>query len=79
MQYKYRVEILSESGEVQESHGYKTKKSISEDYDIPLYMIEKIIKLTNDSSYGTKRDSHFVYRDLVKSMKIHFIKPQLHI
>ncbi len=79
MQHKYRVDILDESGEVTESWDYTTKYNISTDYDIPLYMIEKIIKMTNNANYTTKRESHFIYRDLVKSMKIYLNKPPLNI
>jgi len=76
MQYKYRVEILDNStGEVKESQEYKTKKNIIEKYSIPMYIVDKIIKKTNDSTFTTKRDSHLVYRDLMNTMKIEIIKP----
>jgi len=76
MQYKYRVEILDISnGEVNESQEYKTKKNIIEKYSIPMYIVDKIIKKTNDSTFTTKRDSHLVYRDLMNTMKIEIIKP----
>lgn len=77
MQYKYRVEILdSSTGEVKESQEYKTKKNIIEKYSIPMYIVDKIIKKTNDSTFATKRDSHMVYRDLMNTMKIEIIKPK---
>jgi len=76
MQYKYRVEILDNStGEVKESQEYKTKKNIIEKYSIPMYIVDKIIKKTNDSTFTTKRDSHLVYRDLMNTMRIEIIKP----
>lgn len=78
MQYKYRVEILDNStGEVKESQEYKTKKNIIEKYSIPMYIVDKIIKKTNDSTFTTKRDSHLVYRDLMNTMKIEIIKPNI--
>jgi hypothetical protein len=76
MQYKYRVEILDNStGEVKESQKYKTKKNIIEKYSIPMYIVDKIIKKTNDSTFTIKRDSHLVYRDLMNTMRIEIIKP----
>lgn len=77
MQYKYRVEILdNETGEVKESWDYRTKKDIAETYTIPMYIIDKLIKKTNDATFTTKRDSHMVYKDLMQSMKIEIIKPK---
>jgi hypothetical protein len=77
MQYKYRVEILDIStGEVNESHEYKTKKNIIEKYSIPMYIVDKIIKKTNDSTFTTKRESHMVYKDLMNTMRIEIIKPK---
>ena len=77
MQFKYRVEILDECGVVSEAWDFKTKGDISSSYSIPLYIIDKIIKKTNDSSFTTKRKAHLVYRELMDSMKIHIIKPKL--
>ncbi len=77
MQYKYRVEILDIStGEVNESQEYKTKKNIIEKYSIPMYIVDKIIKKTNDSTFTTKRESHMVYKDLMNTMRIEIIKPK---
>ena len=77
MQYKYRVEILDIStGEVNESQEYKTKKNIVEKYSIPMYIVDKIIKKTNDSTFTTKRESHMVYKDLMNTMRIEIIKPK---
>jgi len=77
MQYKYRVTIFDESGEMKESWEFKTKGDIKESYKIPMYIIDKIIKKTNDPSFVTKRESHMVYKELMKSMTIELIKPQL--
>ena len=77
MQYKYRVEILDIStGEVNESQEYKTKKNIIEKYSIPMYIVDTIIKKTNDSTFTTKRESHMVYKDLINTMRIEIIKPK---
>ena len=77
MQYKYRVEILDIStGEVKETQEYKTKKNIIAKYSIPMYIVDKIIRKTNDSTFNTKRDPHMVYKDLMNTMKIEIIKPK---
>ena len=76
MRYKYRVEILDENKEIIETWACKTKKEISEGYTLPLYIIDKIIKKTNDPTYPIKRD-HLVYRDIMQQMRIQLIKPQL--
>lgn len=78
MQYKYRVEILnSETNEIKESWDFKTKKDISESYSIPMYMIDKIIKKTNDAQYTTKREPHSIYKELMQTMRITLNKPKL--
>ena len=77
MQYKYRVEIVDkETSEVKESRDFKTKKNIIETYNIPMYIVDKIIKKTNDSAFTTKRDSHMVYKDLMQTLRIEIIKPK---
>jgi len=54
MQFKYRVEILdTTTSEVLEAWMYKTKRDIAETYNIPMYIIDKIIKKTNDSTFTT--------------------------
>jgi len=78
MQFKYRVEILdTTTGEVLEGWEYKTKRDIAETYNIPMYIIDKIIKKTNDSTFTTKRDAHMVYKELMKTMRIEIITPQI--
>lgn len=78
MQYKYRVEILdTETGIIKECWDYKTKKDISKSYEIPMYIIDKIIKKTNVPDFSTKRESHMVYKDLMQSMRIEINKPNL--
>lgn len=77
MQYKYRVDIFdTESGELKESWEYRTKGDISSTYSIPMYIIDKIIKKTNDPTFTTKRESHMVYKELMQSMRIELVKPQ---
>jgi hypothetical protein len=78
MQYKYRVEIFdNETGESKECWDYKTKQGICDTYNIPMYIIDKLIKKTNDATFTTKRDSHMVYKELMKMMRIEIIKPKL--
>jgi hypothetical protein len=78
MQYKYRVEILDiETCEVKECWDYRTKQDISETYKIPMYIIDKLIKKTNDSTYTTKRNPHMVYKELMNSMRIEINRPKL--
>lgn len=75
MHHKYRVEIMDTEGEVKETATYKTKNQIRHTYNIPLYIIDKIIKNTNDSTGTTK--THLVYRNLMQTMRIHLNTPQL--
>jgi hypothetical protein len=78
MQYKYRVEIIDiETGEVKECWDYRTKKDIAETYTIPMYIIDKLIKKTNDATFTTKREPHMVYKELMQSMRIEINRPKL--
>jgi len=76
MQPKYFVEVTDESAEVT-SHSFTTRQGIVKHYQIPLYIVDKIIKLTNDPTFVPKRNSHRIYNDLVQSMTIQLIKPKV--
>lgn len=78
MQFKYRVEIIDiETREVKECWDYRTKQDISEECRIPMYIIDKLIKKTNDPTYTTKRNPHMVYKELMDSMRIEINRPKL--
>lgn len=76
MQPKYLVSVFSESGDISED-SFTTRQEIVSHYKIPLYIVDKMIKLTNDPKFTTKRNSHRIYNDLVNSMTIHLIKPTI--
>lgn len=76
MQPKYLVEVTDETGDVT-PQSFTTRQAIVTHYQIPLYIVDKIIKLTNDPTFIPKRDSHRIYNDLVQSMKIQLIKPKV--
>jgi hypothetical protein len=82
MLYKYKVVILDENGDEREAWSYMKKSEIANDYCIPHYMVDKLIKMSNTEDYphyvAPKRDPHFIYKDIVKSMRIYLIKPVLH-
>ncbi len=79
MQLKYRVEILNnETGKVIECWSFRTRRDISIEYNIPTYIIDKIIKKTNIPEYTTKRDPHMIYKEIMQSMRIKYNKPKLH-
>lgn len=68
------VEITNEDGEIIQQ-SFKTKQEIVEQYQVPLYMVNKIIKINNNNMIY-KRKSHNVYADLVDKLKILLIKPK---
>lgn len=76
MQPKYLVEVTNENGEIT-TQTYTTRQAIVLHYQIPLYIVDKIIKLTNDATFVPKRNSHRIYNDLVKSTTIRLIKPKV--
>ncbi|RYE55278.1 MAG: hypothetical protein EOP48_10540 [Sphingobacteriales bacterium] len=60
MKEKYLVEVHDESGKLKQMQTYKTRKDIARAYNIPLYIVDKIIKISNDLSLKTKRNSHTI-------------------
>ncbi len=72
MEYKYRVEILDVCGEVEESWDYKTKKDISISYNIPVYVVNKLIEDPDCS-----RKMHQYYKELLSSMRITINRPNI--
>lgn len=66
MEYKFRVEILDVCGEVEESWDFKTKKDISATYNIPVYVVNKLIA-----------DMHQYYKELLSSMRISINRPNI--
>ena len=75
MNYKYIVRITKDDN-VEETK-YKTRGEIATQYNIPLYTIDKIIKMTNDKSFKTKRKCHECLKNTFEKMKIFFIEPEL--
>ena len=77
MKEKYLVEI-NLPGEETKMATFKTRQEIVEEYNIPLYIVDKIIKISNDLTFQTKRKSHRIFRELVETMKIYLILPKLY-
>ena len=77
MNDKYFVFKMSTSNSGASYNFFKNKKEISTRYDIPLYMVDKIINMSNHQNFKTKRLSHLIYQDLMQHMRIYLIKPSL--
>lgn len=76
MKEKYLVEISETDAEIH-TKTFKTRQEIVKMYDIPLYIVDKIIKMSNDSSYITKRKGHKIFHEIFQRMKIKLIQPTL--
>jgi hypothetical protein len=76
MQYKYKMEIMDSNGNVEVMRMYVRKSAIAKDYNIPNYIVDKIIKITNncDPNFVQKRETQLYYREIVKTMKIYLVK-----
>lgn len=78
MQEKYLVEISDPTIEIGFYHkNFKTRQEIVTAYNIPLYIVDKIIKMSNDLSYTTKRKGHRIFQTIFTNMKIYLIQPKL--
>lgn len=79
MKAKYSVEIYNEDDEYTwyTTQQFKTRQEIVATFDIPLYIVDKMIKINNDPTFTTKRNSHRVFHDMMNTMKIHLIKPNI--
>ena len=58
-------------------HTFQTKKQIMDLFKVPLYIIDKIIKKSNNLDYKTKANCHSVYRDFYNELNITLIKPDI--
>lgn len=74
MQPKYLVTVFNDSEDISEN-AFSTRQEIVTHYKIPLYIVDKMIKMTNDPNFTAKRNSHRIYNELVNKMTIHLIKP----
>jgi hypothetical protein len=72
---KYLIVIQSENGKVKSFTQFKTRGEIVKNYKIPLYMVDKIIKINNDVNFTSKRDSQMIFKSLIQNFKIYLIKP----
>ena len=52
---------------------FKTKSEITQHFDCPLYIVDKIIKKTEDDN----GKCHMAYDELYKNVCIHILKPKL--
>lgn len=91
MQNKYYVEIYNntngdkddnetdndENEEVEEVEvlEFKTKSEMREHFKVPLYMIDKLIDISNNPDYKQLRKPHRIYKDFIKNVRIYLMKP----
>lgn len=74
---KYMVEKFDEEGTMIGHMPFKTRHEVSEFLNIPLYIVDKMIKRNNDDYVEPKRGFHKVYADLANTVKIYVIKPKM--
>jgi len=46
-------------------------------FNVPLYIINKIIRKSNDSDFDKKKDLHKIYNQFFNEVDIFLIKPEL--
>lgn len=71
MKDKYSVEYKGNT------KSFKTKQDIMNTFNVPLYMVDKIIKKTNDPEFVIKCKCHGVYNDFFSAVDIYLNKPDL--
>ncbi len=54
-----------------------TKQQIMDLFNVPLYIINKIIRKSNDSDFEKKKDLHKIYNQFFNEVDIFLIKPEL--
>lgn len=88
MQNKYYVEIYNNTNgdkdnmsdnetdnEEVEVLEFKTKSEMREHFKVPLYMIDKLIDISNNPDYKQLRKPHRIYKDFIKNVRIYLMKP----
>ena len=55
----------------------RTKQQIMDLFNVPLYIINKIIRKSNDSDFEKKKDLHKIYNQFFNEVDIFLIKPEL--
>ena len=53
------------------------KQQIMDLFNVPLYIINKIIRKSNDSDFEKKKDLHKIYNQFFNEVDIFLIKPEL--
>jgi hypothetical protein len=76
---KYLVEVCGDNNEIIKQVTFHKRNQIALEFGIPLYIVDKVIKISNDFTFKTKRKSHKLYQDLIKQMKIYIIKPTFNL
>ena len=76
MRQKYLMEIINEDMTGNE-YSYKTRADIADDYNIPLYIVDKMIKMSVDTGFKMKRKCHKIFQEFMDTHKITHIKPGL--
>lgn len=88
MQNKYYVEIYTNTNEDKDDNEtdkdeeeevevleFKTKLEMREHFKVPLYMIDKLIDISNNPDYKQLRKPHRIYKDFIKNVRIYLMKP----
>ena len=78
MKEKYLVYVYSNKKPTDQSLFFKTRCEMALFLQIPLYVVDKIIKISNDITFKTKRKCHPIYQKLVDTIKIIVLKAFIH-
>ena len=54
-----------------------TKQQIMDLFNVPLYIVNKIIRKSNDLDFKKKKDLHKIYNQFFNEVDIFLIKPEL--
>jgi hypothetical protein len=73
MNYKYSVKVIKDSGK-EETRKFKTQKEICQYLNLPLYLINKIIKRDNDIPNYKLTNTQMIYKDVIDKIHIDVLK-----
>lgn len=71
MQDKYLIKYKEITKRLQ------TKQQIMNLFNIPLYIVNKVIQKTNNIDYKTKANLHGIYNEFYNDTDIYLIKPTI--
>jgi len=71
MRYKYSATYNDQTKE------FKSKNEMIEFFNVPLYLINKVIYKTNEPNYITKANCHDIYSDFYDNVNIYLLKAEI--